>query len=49
MIRKDKLEDCSAEEVLHKTSSDTDSKCLVHDLEARALEAFSDKEDFIDK
>lgn len=44
MIRKDKLEDCS-EGRLEKRSSEDKGVVTVHDLEARALAAFSDTKD----
>lgn len=43
MIRKDKLTEKAADDCIYKQSSDPDMTFTVHDLEDRALTAFSDK------
>ena len=45
MIRKDKVLDKPSDESLEKRSSEDNKTVTVHDLETRALSAFSDTED----
>ncbi len=45
MIRKDKLVDNNSEDSLEKVSSEDKNIATVHDIEARALAAFSDTKD----
>lgn len=45
MIRKDKVLDIASDEAIEKRSSEDDKTVTVHDIETRALAAFSDNED----
>ena len=45
MIRKDKLKEVSDDASIRKTSSESDTLNIVHELESRALSAFTDNKD----